>query len=98
MIASLGVLIVTENIIALAFGNEVKTIPHAPYSIMEIGSIRLTTLQAFQFVICAALFAIAGIFIANTRIGKACWALGDEPDLARALRLPLGRIRTAAML
>lgn len=98
MIASLGVLIVTENIIALAFGNEVKTIPHVPYSIMEIGSIRLTTLQAFQFVICAALFAIAGIFIANTRIGKACWAMGDSAELLRTMGLPYGSVRVTAIL
>lgn len=98
MIASLGALIVTENVLAIAFGNEVKTIPHAPYGSMALGAVRLTSLQLWQFAVCAALFAVAGLVVARSRIGKACWALGDEPDLARALRLPLGRIRTAAML
>ena len=98
MIASLGALIVTENALALAFGNEVKTIPHAPYESLALGGVRLTSFQLWQFAVCAALFAAAGLVTAKSRIGKACWALGDEPGLARALGLPLGKTRVAAMM
>ena len=92
MIASLGALIVTENVLALVFGNEVKTIPHAPYESLALGGVRLTSFQLWQFAACAALFAAAGIATAKSRIGKACWAMGDEPDL------PMGKIRVAAMM
>lgn len=98
MIASLGVLIVTENILALAFGNEVKTIPHLPYSAIALGSVRLTTFQVSQFAVCIVLFIATGIAIARTKIGRACWALGDSSELMRTLGMPCGAIRCAAML
>lgn len=97
MVASLGVLIVTENVMALAFGNEVKTIPHSPLETLAFGSVRLTSLQVLQFAVCLTLFVTVGILIARSRWYKACWALGDEPELARTMRLPVGRIRALVM-
>ena len=97
MVASLGVLIVTENVLALAFGNEVKTIPHPPPAAVAWGPVRLTSLQVSQFAVCLALFAAVGILISRGRWFKACWALGDEPELVRAMGLPAGRIRLLVM-
>lgn len=97
MVASLGVLIVTENVMALAFGNEVRTIPHPALETLAFGSVRLTSLQVLQFAVCLVLFVAVGILIARSRWYKACWALGDEPDLARTMRLPVGRIRALVM-
>ncbi len=97
MVASLGVLIVTENALALAFGNEVKTIPHPPPEMLTWGAVRLTSLQVSQFAVCLALFVAVGALIAKSRWFKACWALGDEPDLVRTMGLPVGRIRALVM-
>ena len=71
MVASLGVLIVTENLLAMAFGNEVKTIPHPPPATVALGPVRLTSLQVSQFAVCLALFAAAGVLIAKGRWFKA---------------------------
>jgi len=97
MVASLGVLIVTENVLALAFGNEVKTIPHPPLETVAVGAVRLTPLQITQFAVCLAMFVAVGMLIAKSRWFKACWALGDEPELVRAMGLPVGRIRALVM-
>lgn len=97
MIASLGVLIVTENCLALAFGNEVKTIPHPPPATLSVGGIHVTAIQAAQFLACGLLFLAVGLAAAKSRWLKACWALGDEPSLAQSMDLPYGRIRMLAM-
>ena len=97
MVASLGVLIVTENVLALAFGNEVKTIPHSPLETVALGAVSLTPLQIMQFAACLAMFVAVGGLIAKSKWFKACWALGDEPELVRTMGLPAGRIRALVM-
>ena len=97
MVASLGVLIITENVLALAFGNEVKTIPHPPMEALTWGAVRLTPLQVTQFATCLVLFVAVGVSIARSRWLKACWALGDEPGLVGEMGLPVGRIRALVM-
>lgn len=96
MVASLGVLIVTENILAFVFGNEVKTIPRGMPATVFIGGIRLTMLQIWQFAACVSLFLAIGTVARFSRWIKACWAYGDEPRLARFTGLPCGRIRVLA--
>ena len=98
MVASLGVLIVTENVLAMVFGNEVKTIPHPPLETVAMGAVRLTPLQMTQFAVCLVLFVAVGVLISRSRWFKACWALGDEPELVRAMGLPVGRIRALVMV
>lgn len=93
MVASLGVLIFTENALALVFGNEVKTIPHPPPGMFALGPVKLTSLQLLQFVACAALFVAVGGLMGRGRWFKASWALGDEPRLVHALALPMGALR-----
>ena len=57
----------------------------------------MTSLQVLQFAACLALFIAVGVLIARSRWFKACWALGDEPELARTMNLPVGRIRALVM-
>ena len=97
MIASLGMLIVTENVIALCFGNEMRTIPHGPVPVVMLGCVRLTALQIAQLLGSLAAFAVAGTFVCRSRLMKAAWAQGDEPSLLRTMCLPVGCIRLAVV-
>lgn len=97
MIASLGMLIVTENVIALCFGNEMRTIPHPPVPVVEFGCVHLTVLQIAQFLCSLAAFAAAGAFVRCSRLMKAAWAQGDDPGLVRTMCLPAGRIRATVV-
>lgn len=97
MVASLGVLILVENALALAFGNEVKTLPHPLPATLAFGHVRLTTLQVAQFAVCCALFVAVGAVAPFGRWLKACWALGDEPRLVQVLGMPVGAIRSFAV-
>ena len=82
MIASLGGLILTENVIALCFGNEMRTIPHPPVPVVEFGCVHLTVLQIAQFLCSLAAFAAAGAFVRCSRLMKAAWAQGEMYDEA----------------
>lgn len=97
MIASLGVMIVTENLIALFFGNEVKTISNQLEPSVVFGDLRFTRIQILQFVIGCGVFAIIGALIRFGRWFKAIWAMGDQPELLPALGLPLSVLRLAVM-
>lgn len=96
MVASLGVMIVVENVIAFIFGNEVKTIPRSIPATVAFCNIRLTTLQVWQFFVCSALFLSFGVISCFSRWIKACWAYGDDPRLARITGLPCGCVRMLA--
>lgn len=97
MIASLGVMIVTENLIALFFGNEVKTISNQLEPSVIFGDLRFTRIQILQFAIGCGVFAIIGALIRFGRWFKAVWAMGDQPELLPALGLPLSVLRLAVM-
>ena len=60
MIASLGVMIVVENVIALAFGNEVKTISNQLEPSVAFAGLRFTRIQLLQFFVGLGVFAAVG--------------------------------------
>lgn len=93
MIASLGIMIVVENLIALCFGNEVKTISNALEPSAVLGGLRFTRIQLIQFFAGLVVFSGMGILIWRNRYFKAIWAMGDQPELIPVLGLPLNRLR-----
>ncbi|MBO7448183.1 branched-chain amino acid ABC transporter permease [bacterium] len=97
MIASLGVMIVVENLIALAFGNEVKTISNQLEPSVAFAGLRFTRIQLMQFGVGVVLFAIVGATVRFGRWFKAVWAMGDQPELLPVLGLPLSRLRLLVM-
>ena len=97
MIASLGVMIVVENVIALAFGNEVKTISNQLEPSVAFAGLRFTRIQVLQFLVGIATFAAVGVLVRYGKWFKALWAMGDQPELLPVLGLPLMRLRLLVM-
>lgn len=97
MIASLGVLIVVENLIALCFGNEVKTISNQLEPSVAFAGLRFTRIQLLQFFVGLGVFGLVGGLVRYGRYVKAVWAMGDQPELLPILGLPLGRLRLLVM-
>lgn len=97
MIASLGVMIVVENAIALVFGNEVKTISNQLEPSVAFGGLRFTRIQLLQFFVGLGVFAIVGVMVRFGKWFKALWAMGDQPELLPVLGLPLARLRLLVM-
>lgn len=97
MIASLGIMIVIENLVALLFGNEFKTISTRLESSVAIGGLRFTMIQIIQFSGSVALFVSVGVLMQRVRRFKAIWAMGDQPELIPVLGLPLNYFRMLVM-
>ena len=97
MIASLGILTVTTNLIALFFGNEMKMVSNTIQPSVTFWGLRFVRIQLIQFFSGIALFVLMGVFICKNRTFKAIWAMGDQPDLIPVLGLPLSRLRFLIM-
>jgi branched-subunit amino acid ABC-type transport system permease component len=98
MIASLGVMIVVENVIALCFGNEVKTISNQLEPSVAAAGLRFTRIQLIQFAVGTGLFLSVGLLVTKNLWFKALWAMGEEPGLISALGLPLRKLRLLVMI
>lgn len=97
MIASLGVMIVIENLIALLFGNEVKTISNQLEPSVAFTGLRFTRIQLLQFFVGLGAFAAVGALVRSGKWFKAVWAMGDQPELIPILGLPLYNLRLMVM-
>lgn len=93
MIASLGVMIVVENLIALIYGNEVKTVSSALEPSILMGSLRFTRIQLLELLVGLGLFGLVGAALKLGRWSKAVWALGDQPELVPVMGLPINKLR-----
>lgn len=98
MIASLGVMIVVENVIALVYGNEVKTISNQLEPSLAFAGLRFTRIQVFQFLVGIATFAAVGAAVRHGKWFKALWAMGDQPELLPVLGLPVRWLRLGVMM
>ena len=97
MIASLGIMTIMENLIALFFGNNVKTISNQLEPSVIFCGLRFTRIQLLQFFVSLVLFVGIGLSGRRIRRFKALWALGDQPELISVLGLPLNFLRLGVM-
>lgn len=97
MVASLGILIVVENLLALAFGNEVRTVSNQLEPSVTWAGLRLTRIQVIQFLAGSAFFVGIGLLVRRNRYCKALWAMGEQPELLPVLGLPRDRLRLLVM-
>ena len=93
LVASLGLFIVLENLIALIFGNEVRTLPRGIAESYTFAGIRLSSIQFLQLGVSLLVLSILALAMRHVRALKAIWAMGDEPELLETLGNPLGRYR-----
>jgi len=98
MIASLGVMIVVENVVALIYGNEVKTISSQLEPSVAFAGLRFTRIQVLQFFIGLGTFAAVGAAVRYGKWFKALWAMGDQPELLPVLGLPVRLLRLGVMM
>lgn len=98
LIASLGAFVVLENLIALVFGNELKTIPRGIAATYWIGPVVLTELQLLELAVGAGVVALSWLFVRRLQVFKALWAMGDQPELIPVLGLPLFKLRVLALV
>ena len=92
LILSLGLTIILESLLTLAFGPSIHALPDFAPPIIILGPVFVTGLQIAEPI---ALLAVAGallLFLRQTRYGKAILALGDNRDMARIVGIDTDRI------
>jgi len=97
-IASLGIYIVTVNLIALTFGNELKIILKDIEPSFSFGALMITRIQIIQFFTGWMIITAFWFTIRKNTFIKGIWAMGETPDLVVALGLPYEFMRTVAFV
>jgi branched-chain amino acid transport system permease protein len=82
LITSLGLFIVFENLIAIAFGSDTKVITDQNFGVFVLGNIVVTELQALMVLSSLVIIAIIAALLALTGLGRAARAMSDSPRLA----------------
>lgn len=83
MIASLGVLVVVTNQVALAWGDETRALRTGPVvEGIEMLGARVTGSQVVTVVICVCLYGLATWLMLCTKAGEVARAVACQPDLA----------------
>jgi branched-chain amino acid transport system permease protein len=83
LIASLGVMVLLDNLNLLIFGADVKVLDFIPVQQgLEIWGAIVTPLQIFIFFFSLILLALVFVFIKKMKLGKVARAVADNPELA----------------
>lgn len=100
LIASLATVIVTDNVLAIFFTQDPQFISVAGLKsrLFGFGLVNVTRLQALGLVVALIGVALLYTYLARTRQGRAIRGSAGNPDLARSLGLPLGKLQTRVFL
>jgi branched-chain amino acid transport system permease protein len=82
MIASLGTLVLCQNIYAIVFSTDVLTVRSGGLAIYSFGGLTATSLHVTDAVVAICVFAMLQLFLTQTQQGRAIRALADNPQLA----------------
>lgn len=80
LVASIGIMTIVVNVLAICFGNESKLFT-ADTQTLEIGKVFLTPTQIFQFVCSTVVLALFVFFIKKTPTGLRLLALNSDAEL-----------------
>ncbi|MBO7491680.1 MAG: branched-chain amino acid ABC transporter permease [Bacteroidales bacterium] len=85
MVASIGMMTVIVNLLAMIFGNETKMIDNATHHLFSLGDAIITTPQMWQLVVGIIIIIIFFLFIAKTPWGIRLRALSSDSVLYETL-------------
>ena len=98
MVASLGFLLLVENLLAMGLGNRVPIVDRPLGAAFSIGPVTLTSTQVFQASIGGGVLVLVFLAFTRLRIFSVIRAMGDEPELVPLMGLPLMPYRTFVFL
>lgn len=98
LIATAGVSIALENVLAAAFGADPVAFPALFSSAtLSVGSLTLTTGQVIVVATSAGMLALTMLYVRGTKWGRAARAVADRPDVAAAFGVNVNRISQATV-
>lgn len=93
LIASFGVFIFLQNLIALIYGNQILTLRTGPIREgCHIFTAVITPIQITILIVSIVLMILLWIFIQRTKLGKAMRAVSDDPMAASAVGINPNRL------
>lgn len=98
MIASIGLMTVIVNMVALLFGNETKVVTNEMLSTLSFGNLIVTIPQTFQVAVGSAIIAVFIIVLNTTNLGNQLRALSADETLYMSLGYNPSATRTAVFL
>jgi branched-chain amino acid transport system permease protein len=99
LIASVGMLILFENLILLFYGADVKAIGLIPVAKgLQIGSAVVTPLQLILIATSIISFIALYFFMNRTKLGRNLRAVSDNKELAAIMGLNTARLMTIAII
>ena len=98
MIASIGMMTVLVNLIAMFFGNETRVINNVIQPTFAFGDIIITTPQMYQFVIGGITIAVFLVLLHTTKYGLQLQALSADDILYETLGYSINKTRTIVFL
>ena len=99
LIASIGLMILTSNLILIGFGADVKTIPLAQHNpVYGLLGARITLIQIVIIATSALLFGLLYYLMKCTRLGKALRAVADNNAIAQTVGINPSRMYLATFI
>ncbi|MDI6753568.1 MAG: branched-chain amino acid ABC transporter permease [Thermodesulfobacteriota bacterium] len=84
-VAAIGTLITVENLIAMGFGTDVKTLEGFPIKVIKIGKVGFNNLHVVMFATAGILFFLLMLYLHRTKTGKALRAVISNPEMAEVI-------------
>ncbi|MBU1111403.1 MAG: branched-chain amino acid ABC transporter permease, partial [Nanoarchaeota archaeon] len=82
LIASVGLLVLFENLILIAFGPNIKTLEFVRPLAITIFGATVTVLQIIIFIVSVVLFILLYLLMKKTKLGRNFRAVADNKELA----------------
>ncbi|MFH1650280.1 MAG: branched-chain amino acid ABC transporter permease [Candidatus Woesearchaeota archaeon] len=98
LIASVGILILVENLILMLFGADVKSIQRFPLHGISVFGAIITPLQLVIFIVSIAILVGLFLMMKRTALGRHMRAVADNPELARIMGVNSRRIQGYSFL
>lgn len=98
MIASIGLMTIVVNVIALCFGNETKVVNNEIQETFQWGQVLVTTPQMTQLLVGVALLILFLLFVRFTPWGIRLRAVSADPTLFSTLGYNVNHTRTFVFL
>jgi branched-chain amino acid transport system permease protein len=91
MLASLGLLVLLQNILAIVFSTDVLTVRSGSLTVYQVGPITITSYHIAVGIVVVLMFGLLQGFLNFSRYGRAIRALADNPNLALAIGIDTKR-------
>jgi branched-chain amino acid transport system permease protein len=96
LIASLGLFIVLENAIGIAFGSDTKVVPNFTADVILLGDVVFTSVQVWQVLALIIVGLLLALFLKRSNYGKALMAMTDNPEMARIIGIDTVKVSMLA--